>query len=495
MADRKRGVRGLGLGLLAVLMLGLSGCDVDSYMDPSAIGRFENTPVVLPILDRLDVIEEPEEAIPGLSTVRSEDLIPEVSEYVLGPGDLIEVTVFELITPNVESVQRRRIDELGYIRLPVIGQVKAGGRSAKELEQRITEILDPNILRDPTVSVVVLEGRQNTFNVVGAVGQPGPYNILKTDFRVMDAVSLARGIPSDAETLFVIRQVPLAKIVEEGYQFDGGDSPETGDGDGAGSEGDGAEPSPGELLEQLERELDGGEPAGGEGAGAEEGSGSPGRRGGDPLGEALEAEPTDGGRWVNVDGRWVQVQSEAEEGAASGGEPAAGALPAPEQLVTQRVIEIDAQKLLQGVATQNIVIRPDDIVRVPAPRTGNVYISGEIARPGTYALPGEKELTLTQLVSAAGGLGPLAIPERVDLRRRLGSEEEAIIRLNLRAIAEGVQPNIYLKPHDEIVVGTNLWASFAAVIRNSFRMTYGFGFLLDRNFGADVFGPVPTDRR
>ena len=48
-----------------------------------------------------------------------------------------------------------------------------------------------------------------------------------------------------------------------------------------------------------------------------------------------------------------------------------------------------------------------------------------------------------------------------------------------------------MQPNDHVIIGTNLIATPLAVIRNGFRMTYGFGFLLDRNFGNDVFGPPP----
>jgi hypothetical protein len=88
----------------------------------------------------------------------------------------------------------------------------------------------------------------------------------------------------------------------------------------------------------------------------------------------------------------------------------------------------------------------------------------------------------------------VGIPERVDLTRRIGDDREATIRLNLRAIFEGTQPDVFLKPDDQVNVGTNFWAQPAAIIRNGFRMTYGFGFLLDRNFGNDVFGAPPTNR-
>jgi hypothetical protein len=116
-----------------------------------------------------------------------------------------------------------------------------------------------------------------------------------------------------------------------------------------------------------------------------------------------------------------------------------------------------------------------------------------VNRPGTYSLPGIGKITLAQAIAASGGLSAIAMPERVDLTRRVGPNHQATIRLNLRAIFEHTQPDIFLKPEDTINVGTSFWAFPWAVARNGFRVTYGFGFLLDRNFGNDVFGAPPTN--
>ncbi|NBC10933.1 MAG: hypothetical protein GVY24_04250, partial [Planctomycetes bacterium] len=199
---------------MLLMLAATSGCGVDSWLDPSVVGRWEATPVTLPILDRLDVIDEPEESIPGLSQPTSQDLIPQVTEYTLGPGDLIRITIFELVTPNVETVYTRRIVELGFIRLPFVGQVKAAGLSAKSLEQQIVNVLHPDILRDPKVTVITQDQRQNTYSVVGAARAVGTYALLKNDFRLLDAIAQARGIPPDLEKIYVIRHVPLSEIVE-----------------------------------------------------------------------------------------------------------------------------------------------------------------------------------------------------------------------------------------------------------------------------------------
>ena len=100
----------------------------------------------------------------------------------------------------------------------------------------------------------------------------------------------------------------------------------------------------------------------------------------------------------------------------------------------------------------------------------------------------------TKVVFAAGGLSAVGIPQRVDLTRMVGPDRQATVRLDLKAIFEGTQPDIFLKPDDTINFGTNFWATPLAVIRGGFRTSYGFGFLLDRNFGNDVFGAPPTNR-
>jgi len=190
--------------------------------------------------------------------------------------------------------------------------------------------------------------------------------------------------------------------------------------------------------------------------------------------------------WVFFDNRWVPVLRPSSMA------PLASGADAGTDLVTQRVIEIPVQPLINGSARHNIVIRPGDIIRVPPLPEGVVYVGGQVARPGTYNLPATGKLTLHRAVVAAGGLNSTAIPERTEIIRMVGPDRQAIVRLNLRAIAEGTQPDLVLKPDDQINVGTNFWAFPLAVIRQGFRFSYGFGFILDRNFGTEIYGPQQT---
>jgi hypothetical protein len=150
----------------------------------------------------------------------------------------------------------------------------------------------------------------------------------------------------------------------------------------------------------------------------------------------------------------------------------------------QRVIRIPADKIRQGDPNYNIAIRHQDWIQMDPGQTGVFYIGGHIIRAGVYSLSGE-EITLTQAILSAGGLDPVAWPTRCEVRRRIDNNREEITQWDLARIMAGQDPDLFLKKDDSINVGTHPVAPLLATIRNSFRLTYGFGFIYDRNF-ADI---------
>jgi protein involved in polysaccharide export with SLBB domain len=144
------------------------------------------------------------------------------------------------------------------------------------------------------------------------------------------------------------------------------------------------------------------------------------------------------------------------------------------------IIALNRKKLEQGDPMMNIVLRDNDVVQVPTLEVGEFYVMGEISRPGVYSLTG-REVTVKMAVAAAGGFGPLSWPENTILIRRVADNSEQIVPLDLQAIFQGERPDIMLKPNDVIAIGSDVRAPFYAVIRNAFRMTYGFGVIYDRN--------------
>jgi protein involved in polysaccharide export with SLBB domain len=135
------------------------------------------------------------------------------------------------------------------------------------------------------------------------------------------------------------------------------------------------------------------------------------------------------------------------------------------------------------------VIHPRDTIYVPPAEQGTYYMGGHVTRPGAYTLNGQR-VTLKQAIIAASMLDPLAIPQRTDVVRRLGPDREVWVRVDLSKLFAGTQPDVYIKPDDQVLVGTNAIAPYLAAFRNAFRITYGAGFIYDRNFAYDknVFG-------
>lgn len=150
-----------------------------------------------------------------------------------------------------------------------------------------------------------------------------------------------------------------------------------------------------------------------------------------------------------------------------------------------REIRIPLDELKNGNLKYNIVIKAGDLIEIPGPDQGVYYVGGHVNRPGVYQIIGQK-VTLKQAIISAGLFDQLAIPERTEIIRRIGSNQEVFAEVDLDRIFAGIDPDVYIKPNDTINVGTNILAPFIAAVRNGFRITYGFGFIYDKNFNTEA---------
>ena len=503
-----RRLRGAGAALLACFAATLTGCtNWDSYLDPSVVGRWERTPTIVPILEHIAEIEEATGAFSEYTEVQPEDLLPEPATYAIAPGDVVTLQLWDLVVRGQPVVETNVVDATGAVDVIQIGRVDIAGLNEQQAAERVAARMRP-FVADPLVSVTIESRREQAFQLSGAVLQSGSFQIPSGDYRLLEALITAGGVAESAPFLYIIRQVSIADAEPARPDpVEAGTSP--------GNEPGRVQPFPTapsgraparpedadvedliDIIEDLSGP-DGGAPVamGTASSWAQPGSAAP-----DPVIDLVEEDiageapppsdaPTTPTRWVFRDGQWVQVAGGARPGSGDG----LGELPAG--LLTQRIIRVPVEPLLNGDARFNIVVRPGDVIRVPPPETGNIYMQGQINRPGVYTLPNVGRLTLTRAIAAAGGLGGLAIPERVDLTRMIGNDRQATVMLNYRAIAQGTQPDVFMRRDDIVNIGTNFWAFPLAVVRNGFRASYGFGFLLDRNFGNDVFGAPPVNNQ
>lgn len=143
------------------------------------------------------------------------------ADYRLGTADKIRVIVYEEADLGGEF----QIDATGFVRLPLIGQIKAGGTTARELESGIASALAQGYLNDPRVSVEVLTYRP--FYVVGQVQKPGEYPFA-VGMTPASAVALAGGFSPKAieSTVYVRHQGDAAEqriAVNDAIQLRPGD--------------------------------------------------------------------------------------------------------------------------------------------------------------------------------------------------------------------------------------------------------------------------------
>ena len=106
--------------------------------------------------------------------------------YRLAAGDKVRITVYghEDLSGEFE------VDGTGRLSLPLIREVTAAGLTARELEEAITAKLKPDYLKDPQVSVAVLNYRP--FYIMGEVQAPGSYPYVN-GMTIMNAVAVAGG--------------------------------------------------------------------------------------------------------------------------------------------------------------------------------------------------------------------------------------------------------------------------------------------------------------
>jgi protein involved in polysaccharide export with SLBB domain len=108
------------------------------------------------------------------------------ADYKLGPNDRTRIIVFGQPSLTGEFV----LDGNGVLAFPLIGNVDARGMTPSQLQTTISQRLDTDWIRNPSVSVEVSTRRP--FYVVGEVQKPGSYPYV-TDMNVLNAIATAGG--------------------------------------------------------------------------------------------------------------------------------------------------------------------------------------------------------------------------------------------------------------------------------------------------------------
>ena len=132
------------------------------------------------------------------------DQLADTVNYLLSPGDFIEISVWK-----EEGMQKEQtlVAPDGNITFPLAGTIMAAGKPVFALQEAIAGRL-ANYIADPVVNIKLLQNNGNTIFVIGKVNRPGQYPANRR-IDVMQALSLAGGLTvyADEDSIHVLRRI------------------------------------------------------------------------------------------------------------------------------------------------------------------------------------------------------------------------------------------------------------------------------------------------
>jgi len=114
-----------------------------------------------------------------------------VTDYRLGAGDVLHIVVYQ----NPDLTLDVRLSDSGFISFPLLGALKIGGLTVPETEGLIGDGLKKgDFVKNPQVTVVLLQVRGSQVSVLGQVNRPGRYPLEAAQTRLSDLLALAGGV-------------------------------------------------------------------------------------------------------------------------------------------------------------------------------------------------------------------------------------------------------------------------------------------------------------
>lgn len=123
------------------------------------------------------------------------------AEYRLGAGDVVRIVVYQ----NPDLTLETRVSETGVISYPLLGNVRVGGLGISAAEKLIADGLkNGNFVKQPQVTLVLLQVKGNQASVLGQVNRPGRYPIETADMRLTDLLATAGGVATTGGDMLVL---------------------------------------------------------------------------------------------------------------------------------------------------------------------------------------------------------------------------------------------------------------------------------------------------
>jgi len=321
-------------------------------------------------------------------------------EYVIGNGDLLDISVFDV----PELTRELRVSQTGTIGIPLVPvRLRVAGLTELQAEQKIAEVLEANgLVSHPEVGVIVKEHKSRPITIVGAVAHPMVYEADR-NVTLLEALAEAGGVSGDASDMVIISRAHSATFVEVTSLAPAAENPAPGSGE------------PPEI---------------------------------DPSAGATSAP---------------EIKKSAAPGAAvfpapapmsqsAAAPPAEGNPPAAQNSASASLITVNLNELLEtGDLRNNIILQGGDVVTVP--HAGIVYVLGAVNRPGGFVISNERtQFTTLKVLSLAGGLTKIAKQDRAVIIRKDKQGKQTETEVDLKKVLNRESEDLQLRASDILYV-------------------------------------------
>ncbi|WP_338243066.1 polysaccharide biosynthesis/export family protein [Aurantiacibacter hainanensis] len=126
------------------------------------------------------------------------------TDYRIAPLDKLTINVFQVEQLSGEY----QVDLTGNIAMPLVGNVAAADMTTAELQRHLSSVLSEDYLRNPDVTVGILEATGSSITIEGSINNPGIYPTFG-DVTLIQAVAMGGGLDDNANprTVVVFRQI------------------------------------------------------------------------------------------------------------------------------------------------------------------------------------------------------------------------------------------------------------------------------------------------
>jgi len=321
-------------------------------------------------------------------------------EYVIGNGDLLDISVFDV----PELTRELRVSQTGTIGIPLVPiRLRVAGLTELQAEQKIAEVLEANgLVSHPEVGVMVKEHKSRPITIVGAVQHPMVYEA-ESSVTLLEALAEAGGVSNDAGDTVIISRPHSATFIEVTEPAASDNKPAPGSGE------------PPEVDAST---------------GAAPGTEAP-----------KTAAPGS-----------AVFPSAAEMPQHAVASPAAGNPPPAQNSASSNIITINLNELLErGDLHNNIALEAGDVVTIP--HAGIVYVLGAVNRPGGFVVSNDRtQLTALKVLSLAGGLTKIAKMDHAVIIRKDDQGKQTTTEVDLKKVIHRESEDLQMRASDILYI-------------------------------------------